>query len=212
MSATSERGALWSILERPAVYEAFEFLIGARAWRRQFVLDVLQVKDGDRVLDIGCGTGALLAPMPQRVSYVGIDRNTAYIDSARAKFGDRGTFTCCGVADMRWDIGRSFDVIFALGLLHHLEDDEARQLLLDVAKIAGDARIVFADHCFDPRQSALQRFVASIDRGTLVRTFDDGFALCREAFPHASAEYKAGYNPFPWTLCIVTAAEGVHAR
>jgi len=42
-----------------------------------------------RVLDLGCGTGLLLAYLDPAIAYVGMDISPTAIDSARARFKDR---------------------------------------------------------------------------------------------------------------------------
>jgi SAM-dependent methyltransferase len=68
--------------------EAYERLIGrwSRAAAPTFV-DFAQVDDAAKVLDVGCGTGALVAVLAERLpgaSITGVDREPAYLQACRA--------------------------------------------------------------------------------------------------------------------------------
>jgi SAM-dependent methyltransferase len=199
----SERGGLWGPLARPWVYEAFHHLIGARRWLRNFAHNVIRAEPGTRVLDIGCGPAALLRYLPG-VSYIGLDRNKAYIDQARSEYGPRGNFICGDVADFETYALPRVDVAVTIGVLHHLDDTLATDVLraaYNTLKPGG--RLITADPCFHPDQSALQRFVVSRDRGMHVRQFDRYPALFRPAIPEPAVTYSRGYSPFPYSICVV---------
>ena len=61
--------------------------------------EVIRPSSGDRLFHIGCGPGALLRCLPQTTSYVGFDRNEAYIQRARKMHGSRGEFICDDVGN-----------------------------------------------------------------------------------------------------------------
>jgi SAM-dependent methyltransferase len=80
---------------RPAFFsnaEAYERYMGR--WSRRLALRFVEfagVRDGDRVLDVGSGTGALalaVAAQTQRSVIVGIEPSAAYAEYARTRTGD----------------------------------------------------------------------------------------------------------------------------
>jgi SAM-dependent methyltransferase len=201
----SERSGLWSVLESPIVYEAFHHIIGARRWLKRFANNTIQARDGDRVLDVGCGPGALLNCLPQ-VTYIGIDRNAEYIDRARRAHGDRGRFICDDVSNFSAHGIASIDIAVAYGLLHHVDDEIAGGLLTAVAKILKPAgRLITVDPCYHPAQSSISRFIASHDRGRHVRPFEQYRELVAAAMPDAEATFVTGFLPFPHALSVVQA-------
>jgi SAM-dependent methyltransferase len=202
----SERQGLWSPLSHPLVYEAFHHLIGARRWMRQFAHEVVKPRDGDLVFDIGCGPGALLRSMPVTATYVGFDRNEAYIERARCMNGGRGRFICDDVSNFANHVLEPADIAVAIGFLHHLDDDLALTMLRQAANaLKSGGRLVTVDPCFHPDQNALQRFVVSNDRGMHVRPFERYLELCSVVFSRPNGRFKKGNLPFPHSVCIMEA-------
>jgi hypothetical protein len=63
-----------------------------------------------------------------------------------------------------------FDAVMLFGLLHHLDDGLARNVLGLLAEgLAPDGRMATIDPCLTPDQSRLARWVALSDRGRFVR-------------------------------------------
>jgi SAM-dependent methyltransferase len=200
-----ERSGFWSILESPLVYETFHHLIGARRWLKRFADSTIRARAGDRVLDIGCGPGALLNCLPD-VTYIGIDRNASYIERARRAYGDRGQFICDDVANFGAHGVSAMDIAVAYGLLHHVDDVTAAGLLSAVAAaLKPGGRLITVDPCYHPSQSAITLFVVSHDRGRHVREFDHYRKLVAAAMPQAEASFVTGHFPFPHAVCIVEA-------
>jgi len=92
----------------------------------QMSRDLLRLLDptaGERILDVGCGTGQLtrqIADVGARV--VGIDLSPAMIEKAR-QVGDEMEFR---VADARsFDFGSDFDAVFSNAVLHWVVPPEA---------------------------------------------------------------------------------------
>jgi SAM-dependent methyltransferase len=201
----SERSGFWSVLESPAVYEIFHHLIGARRWLRRFADETIRARDGDRVLDIGCGPGALLCYLP-RVTYIGIDRNASYINQARRTHGDRGHFICDDVSKFGDHGIDEIDIAVAYGLLHHVDDDVAKALLAAVTRVlTPGGRIITVDPCYHPSQSRLSRFVVDHDRGRHVRQFERYPELVAASLLEPRATFVTGLLPIPHSVCIVQA-------
>jgi SAM-dependent methyltransferase len=205
----SERRGLWSPLSSPIAYEVFHHLIGARRWLQRFTDEVIRPRSGDRVFDIGCGPGALLRCLPQTTSYVGFDRNEAYIERARRMYGGRGEFICDDVGNFAAHALAPADIAVAIGILHHLDDNLASAMLRATANaLKPGGRLITADPCFHPEQSAIQRFVVSNDRGMHVRAYYRYVELAGAVCPKPKAAFQGGHVPFPYSICITEAARG----
>jgi SAM-dependent methyltransferase len=170
---------------------------------------VIRPQRGDRIFDIGCGPGALLRCLPVTTSYVGFDRNKAYVEYARRMHGGRGEFICADVANFASHSIASADIAVAIGILHHLDDDLALRLLRATRNaLKPSGRLITADSCFHPDQSAIQRFVVSNDRGMHVRPFERYLELAGTVFPESTATFQQAHLPFPHSMCVVQAFVG----
>jgi ubiquinone/menaquinone biosynthesis C-methylase UbiE len=74
------------------VAEAYEERMGR--WSRQLAplfVEFVGVRDGEKLLDVGCGTGSLsatLARVTKAAQIVGIDASKGFIDYARTQIAD----------------------------------------------------------------------------------------------------------------------------
>lgn len=207
MADTSHRSrGLYRILERPAVYDRVMRLLGGPAARKRFVDELVRPQPGTKVLDVGCGIGALLADLPDGVSYVGVDVNPAYIEAARARYGDRGEFFAARAGDALAPQWSGFDIVIAMALLHHLEDDEAHRLLHSVSSVLRPGGMfVSIDPTRHTGQSIVARLLVSLDRGRRVRSADGYRALVDAHFPDVETRVLTDLLPIPYSHCLVTA-------
>ncbi len=87
------------------------------------LLELLQPRAGERILDIGCGTGQLTAEIARSGAQVtGIDNSPEMLDQARSNFPGI-PFVLADAADFRFD--EPFDAIFSNAALHWVPDHQA---------------------------------------------------------------------------------------
>lgn len=87
------------------------------------VLGLLDPKPGERILDIGCGTGQLTAEVVRSGAQVtGIDRSASMIERARSNFPEI-EFRVEDVREMRHE--GEFDAVFSNAVLHWVVPAEA---------------------------------------------------------------------------------------
>jgi SAM-dependent methyltransferase len=138
-----------------------------------------------RILDLGCGTAEILDALPRDITYVGYDMSPEYIAAARKRFGDRGAFHCRLLQQAEVATFEPFDIVLGTGVLHHLDDDAARQFMsVASASLKPGGRIYTVDPCYAPGQNPVARFLISRDRGQHVRDAEGYRALTR----HLEAE------------------------
>ena len=180
------RTQVGAILSSPVVYIALQRLVGSDRLRRLCLDRYLHLVPGEKVLDIGCGPGYILDFMPD-VDFIGFDTEQRYIDYARRRYGDRGQFHCTTFTEEHVRQHGPFDAVMLMGILHHLNDAESRNLLRLLTKCLSEkGRIVALDPCFTDSQSRIARWMADHDRGQFVRTSEGyadlftGLLTCRE--------------------------------
>jgi SAM-dependent methyltransferase len=200
------------LLADPRVYSLFRRLVGRDSARAVYAREHLRVQPGQRVLDVGCGPGDILAFLPE-VRYEGYDISPQYIERARQRFGARGEFHCHAVDDSLPVPAGGFDVAIAHGVLHHLDDAQAR-VLLRVARRAlkPGARLVTFDGCFTGDQSAAARFFLRLDRGRHVRTREAYEALARAEFAEVKSFVRHDLVRIPYTHLIMECGTAPRSR
>jgi len=180
-----------AIFSSPKVYDTFQNIMGAVRLRQEFVREFICPFPGMRILDVGCGTAEILSFLPGDVEYWGFDISAPYIDAAKARFGNRGHFECGLLDAERVDELPQFDLVMAAGVLHHLDDDEAKNLCRLAARaLKPDGRLVTTDPCFAAGQNPIARFLISRDRGQNVRTSDGYRALPSAIFGQVHGDLR----------------------
>jgi SAM-dependent methyltransferase len=177
--------------------------VGANRVWWEIVYSYLRPWSGARILDIGCGTAAILDYMP-RVTYVGLDLSKQYIHMAQARYGDRATFYACDVGELATRVHESFDLILACGLLHHLDDGSAKTLFADSRLLmTSNGRLVTVDGSWVQGQSSIARFLLSLDRGRNVRSPEAYGSLARQSFSQVKVQVRHDLLRIPFTLCFL---------
>ena len=157
------------VLKSPAVYVAFQHLVGGPKMRT-WALEALEAQPGERILDVGCGPVYYVEKGLPGVDYIGFDTDERYVAQARERLPNARIY--CDHFGERYakELG-PFDGVIMMGLLHHLEDEVADDLLGIMARsLTPRGRVIALDTTFFEGQSALSRFLAKNDRGDHVRT------------------------------------------
>jgi len=91
------------------------------------------IKDGDRVLDIGCGNGRFLEVLKnKKITYTGIDSSKSFIAQAQEMYGDIGSFIHMDALALPFE-DSSFDVVVSFGVIHHIPSRKLRKQFLSEA-------------------------------------------------------------------------------
>lgn len=157
-----------NLLKFANVYEFSMYFLGAKKCRKIFINDYVLLGEHQRVLDLGCGPADILNDLPSFIDYTGIDASSNYIRAAKNKFPDHKFI--CTIFDSNTKLNGKFDVVLAIGLLHHLNDETSRNLIINasnVLKVGG--KLITLDNLLYNGQSQLNRLIIKQDRGDYIR-------------------------------------------
>jgi ubiquinone/menaquinone biosynthesis C-methylase UbiE len=110
----------------------------------------LEARPGDKVLDAGCGTGALLHALSSKqpkLELAGLDLSPEMLDVARARLGDsvelrQGSMEAMPFADL------SFDLVVSTSVFHYVR--RPGEALADALRVlTPGGRILITDWCDD---------------------------------------------------------------
>ena len=146
------------------------------------------IRAGERVLDVGCGTGALVLLVAREepgAELTGIDPDPRALDLARRKAARarvKARFDRGYCQELPYEAG-SFDVVLSSMMIHHLPTEVKRGLFREVARVlAPGGRFHALD--FGPPRGPWSRLTARLLRGhgSIAENLDGGLpALMAEA-------------------------------
>lgn len=196
---------LHAVLSHPRIYDFLQNILGAKRSRNKLIRDHIRPRAGDRILDIGCGTGELFSQLPEGLHYVGFDLSEPYITAARQRH-QHARFECMDVADYQvtdTDV-QGADLVLAIGILHHLDDDRARALMRTAkGALKPGGRFISLDGTYVEGQSAIAHALISRDRGKSIRTPDAYRALAEAEFEAVNARVREDMLYVPYTHYIM---------
>lgn len=134
---------------RPVISRLFFGLFGpGTAGERRLVLDGLDIAPGDRVIDVGCGTGNYTRHLAQQARnglVVGVDASETMLSKAVSRGGENVAYMRGDACALPFGDGE-FDAVCNVGVLHMMED---WQVALDelVRMLAPGGRLVVGTLC-----------------------------------------------------------------
>ena len=120
-------------------YDLVTKLMGADRARRA-VLSQAELRPGQSVLDIGCGTGTLAILIKRRyprIDMVGLDPDPKALARAKRKARRTGAFPRFdqGFSDALPYSAQSFDHVFSSFMFHHLDKEDKQRTLQEVRRV-----------------------------------------------------------------------------
>ena len=198
---------LKGILSSSYIYEQFQNLVGVKYARKWLAENYWNLSGGEKVVDVGCGSGTALDHLPQDITYVGFDISEHYIAAARQRRDKRAKFTVNNARQLLETPNPQLngsDLILCNGLLHHLDDEEVLcvlKLAKQILSITG--RLV----CFEPTYLAHQGFFSvwlmSRDRGKNVRFEDEWKQLVSTVFERFETRIATNLYRLPYIHIII---------
>lgn len=167
------------LLKNEFVYDQYQRIVGGVSYRKRIVKDLLDFEK-TVFLDLGCGTSSICSMIPKNLSYYGLDNSLNYLNSAREKFPGQ-TFIEADLGTKDWykrvKVAGSI-VATGLGLLHHLDDSQAKYFLLGCRSLLNEDSLLFTvDPIICSNTTNIAKWFANNDRGEYVRTEEQMYFL-----------------------------------
>jgi ubiquinone/menaquinone biosynthesis C-methylase UbiE len=164
------------------LYDPLTALFGFARTRRQ-LLARAELRPGERVLDVGCGTGTLLVALGQahpEVEAVGLDPDPRALARAERKLRRAGLPARleCGSADALGFESGSFDCVLSSFMFHHLDATAQIGMLREVRRVLSPGgRFELMDFEGRPHRRARWRLgEAGSATGVLASMHEAGFS------------------------------------
>ncbi|OGE80341.1 MAG: hypothetical protein A2826_02705 [Candidatus Doudnabacteria bacterium RIFCSPHIGHO2_01_FULL_43_23] len=183
----------------------FEFLrrilelnfIVPRFYLRKFLGDTYGLK----VLDVGCGTGEMAKDFSGS-DYYGIDISRDYIEYARQK--NKGKFQVMDATKMEFP-DSSFDIVFVMAILHHLNDSDTEAILSEVKRVLrpGGKFLIMDSAKIKSWLNFITIPFQKMDQGNFIRPVADYERLVRKYFlPQAEGTFRSGVSTFAYFFIV----------
>lgn len=175
------------------------------------VLAAANVRPGDTVLDLGCGTGQISLPLAaEGAEVLGIDVSPAMADRLRAEAGRRDLRSVTAEAMPIEKLAlqpETFDLIVSSYALHHLRDpDKARLIQACYDWLRPGGRLVIADMMLGRGGSARDREIIRAKVGTLARRGPGGWwRIAKNAVRYLVRVQERPISMDAWTRLCKTA-------
>ena len=170
-------------LRHEALTPAYDFLIRLTMPELRFkeeLIDAAAIDRGQRVLDVGCGTGTMLLMIAQRhpdASLAGVDPDPRVLERAQRKIAQAGraialreaSATALPYAD------ESFDVVLSSLVFHHLTCCEKLQAMREIHRVLAPGGELHLGDFGEPDSRAM-RVVSFLTEKIGREHVDDNFA------------------------------------
>ena len=184
-----DKSGLKRMISAPAVYNLVQFAAGASMYRNRMVRDFIKPAANDRILDIGCGTGEYVKFLDRHCpsyEYYGFDGEAGYVAYSKTLFAGRNNLhfyhrvlTEAGIAEFE-----SFDIVLAIGVMHHMDDALVTSLLrLAKRALKPGGRLVTYDPGRFSDANVIENFFVKHDRGRNIRAPEHYERIVKQVFP-----------------------------
>ena len=194
------------LLGKTFVYKTFKNFVAPPKLVQKTIEEFLHVPDGASVLDLGCGYGDIASYYAGRCSYLGIDSNESYIDSARKRNSDNDAqFIMADISHPEVLQRGPYDLVLLTGVLHHLPNDHVSNIVAAAMNLVGTTgRFVAIEPVFSPDQRLTARLLIASDRGRYVRDIEGYTALLSQGFKNVKGQVVHGRLRIPYSHAVLT--------
>lgn len=164
------RRAVGALAASPVAFDALRWILEAGYRGEKEVIRREGLRDRVRILDLGCGTGALAGAF-EPAMYLGIDPNHQYIARARRLHPEHrfAVMDGCALA-LPSD---TFGVVLISGVIHHIETERALDVLREtkrVLKVRAGRLVMWEDVPVRRSSNIVGRLIHRLDEGDHIRS------------------------------------------
>ena len=193
--------SFYKLITLPIFYELVQSALGRKRTREYLCKGPLKTRNGDKILDVGCGP-ATLRPFLGDVDNLGMDMNPKHIEKATETYGHMGQFICGNAVTDIKNASGPYDIIICIGLLHHLDDHEAIELLDKLSdRLSPHGRIVTYDPVYIDKQNLIAKTLNDLDSGQNIRTAEGYISLFNTKLISLRTDVLSGMLNVPYNHC-----------
>ncbi|MBI4158950.1 class I SAM-dependent methyltransferase [Candidatus Woesearchaeota archaeon] len=185
-----------NLLNTPLLFNLVRsILVGGKKRMYNEIRNAVNAQSGDKILDIGCGTGEFAFLFNNSIDYTGIDMNKDFLDYASSVYKNK-KFILMDATKMSFK-KNEFDIVLLLSFMHHFPEDLLDKILKEVNRVG--KRIVILDPL--PRKyNPLSRLFYALDRGDFIRKKEEQLRILSKYLNIENyKEFKTGL----YTLSII---------
>jgi SAM-dependent methyltransferase len=188
--------------------EQERLIVQAEHWRHRLIRDGTQLEPGTRLLEIGCGVGAVLAVLGEEfpgLHLTGVDIEPKQLEFARGHLERSGVDATLVEADALTlpFAGHSFDHVWMMWFLEHVPDPpavlrEARRVLVPGGAVTA-IEVDYSTCRAEPSTPSFEALVAAMVRGMDASGWSDaGTRLPRWLRDSGFGDVVEGERAFSW--------------
>lgn len=178
-----------ALIRNARLYDALVGVItfGRERRFREAILELAGLTTGERVVDVGCGTGTLAIGVKQRVGDAGmvhgIDASDQMVALARKKAETRGVavdFQVASAQGLPFE-DTTFDIVLCTMVMHHLRHDQRGQAVAEMYRVLRPGgRLLVVDLAAEGGLLARLNPIALLHRGRALNSAQEAEALIDE--------------------------------
>lgn len=162
------RSGVMQLSKVPRAFDVLRWVLEGGYHQHRVLLSRHVARDASCVLDLGCGTGIHADYFDPKI-YVGVDISPRYIARARQNF-PRHHFEVMDATTLKY-AKHSFGTVIISGVLHHLEETVAKQVLGEVSRVLSPQGILllWEDVPTQDPYNLVGKLVHQLDVGEFIR-------------------------------------------
>lgn len=140
-----------------------------------YIAESLDIKEGEYILDVGCGTGDYSDVIGQGCKYLGIDINPYFINYAKEKYfrhKEYKEFVLGDILELNLKYPKKyFDKTIYISMMHHFNDIDNRKILRAISDLTKEIIIIVDPILLEGHP--IQKLFLLLDRGKNIRTREE---------------------------------------